>query len=246
MILLHGLFGMGDNLGALSRALSTQYQVISVDLRNHGRSPWADSMALADMAGDVIALLDRLGVEMADVVGHSLGGKVAMQVALDYPNRVRRLVVADIAPVEYAGNHDEVFKALAAVTLSTVQSRSEVAAILAEQLEEEGVPQFLLKSLYRTEQGSYAWRMNVGTLFERYQQLRAGYDGSGQFNGPTLFIKGENSNYVQAQHQSCIEKLFPHYRFKIIQGTGHWLHVEKPAVFNGLVERFLLEAFTGR
>lgn len=240
VILLHGLFGMGDNLGLLSRALSEYYQVISVDLRNHGRSPRADSMSLAEMAADVIELLDSEDLGCADFLGHSLGGKVAMQVALDFPDRVRRLVVADIAPVEYTGNHDEVFNALRSVDLSSVQSRSEVATIVSQHLEEDGVAQFLLKSLYRNEQGVYAWRMNVDALYDCYQHLRAGYSGVGQFTGPTLFIKGEDSSYIQAGHQTRIEQLFPHASLKIIQATGHWLHVEKPVVFNGLVERFLM------
>ena len=242
VILLHGLFGMGDNLGLLARALSANFQVISLDLRNHGRSPWVPGMDMQAMAADVIGFLDEQGIARADFVGHSLGGKIAMQVALDYPQRVRRLVVADIAAVTYAGNHDEVFAALRAVDLDFVHSRSEVATVLSQHLAEQGVVQFLLKSLYRNEQGQYRWRMNVDVLEGCYDQLRQGYQRDGQFSGATLFIKGEQSAYIQAGHQSLIASLFPNYQFKMIQGTGHWLHAEKPKVFNRLVENFLQAA----
>lgn len=241
VILLHGLFGMGDNLGLLARALSAHFQVLSLDLPNHGRSPRSQSMNLDDMAEKVIEFLDFEGISRADFVGHSLGGKLAMHVALNQPKRVRRLVVADIAPVQYSGNHDDVFAALRAVPIDSVQSRAEVASVLSQYLEEEGVRQFLLKSLYRNEQGQFCWRMDIEALHHCYPQLSMGYNGPGSFTGPTLFIKGQDSSYIQAKHQSTIEQLFPHYQFKIIQNTGHWLHAEKPVVFNRLVERFLLE-----
>lgn len=239
VVLLHGLFGMGDNLGQLARALSGHFQVISLDLRNHGRSPWFESMSLDEMAADVVEFLDSAGIGCTDIVGHSLGGKVAMQLALNNPQRIRRLVVADIAPVEYTGNHDEVFSALKAVDKHKVGSRSEAAGLLSRYLTEQGIDQFLLKSLYRNEHGNYSWRMNVDAMEKCYGQLRAGNSGGGKFNGPTLFIKGETSAYIQAKHQPLIEQRFPHCQFKIMQNTGHWLHVEKPQLFNSLVQRFL-------
>jgi esterase len=242
VVLLHGLFGMGDNLGLLARALSGHFQVFSLDLPNHGRSPRTGSMSLDDMAVNVLEFLESEGISRADFVGHSLGGKLAMQLALNHPARVRRLVVADIAPVEYSGNHDDVFAALRAVAIDSVQSRAEVATVLSQHLSEEGVSQFLLKSLYRNEQGGFSWRMDIDALYNCYPQLCMGYNGSGVFTGPTLFIKGENSSYIQTKHQSTIETLFPQYQFKMIQNTGHWLHAEKPVVFNRLVERFLLES----
>ncbi len=240
VILLHGLFGMGDNLLMLARALSSDFQLHTLDLRNHGRSPWMNSMSFDEMAADVLAFMDQQGIVAADCVGHSLGGKVAMQLALNAPNRVRRLVVADIAPVDYASDHDQVFAALRQIDLSGVTSRGDVNKLLANYLEDEGVKQFLLKSLYRNENGDFAWRMNVDVLYQCYEQLRQGFTTRQQFNGPTLFIKGENSSYIQQQHQAAIERLFPNFQFKVIQGTGHWLHAEKPAVFNRLVQRFLL------
>jgi esterase len=233
---------MGDNLGQLSRALAANFHVISLDLRNHGRSPWHDSMSLDEMAADVIAYLDHAGINSTDIVGHSLGGKVAMQLALNYPTRARHLVVADIAPVEYGGNHNEVFNALKAVENTTVSSRADAADILSQHIVEPGVRQFLLKSLYRSEQGNYRWRMNVAALEKCYEQLRAGNSDVTAFTGPTLFIKGESSAYIQSKHQPILARLFPHYQLAVIEETGHWLHVEKPQQFNQLVERFLLSA----
>lgn len=240
VLLIHGLFGDGDNLGALARQLATSHRAVLVDLRNHGRSPHADSMSLAEMAADVAQLQRQLGVERCAIVGHSLGGKVAMQLALTQPERVAQLVVADIAPVRYPPHHNEVLAALAALELDRVESRADADRQLATGIDDKGVRLFLLKSLQRDrDSGRWGWAFNLPALIACYNnQLMEPPQGE-PFSGPTLFIKGELSNYITAEHREVMERLFPQLQFRMIAGTGHWLHGEKPAAFNRLVEQFL-------
>jgi esterase len=240
LILLHGLFGMGDNLSMIARPLSDHFRVYSLDLRNHGRSPRADTMTFSAMADDVRAFMDAQQLSKARLLGHSLGGKVAMQLALEEPERVDRLVVADIAPVEYRGNHDQVFAGLNAVDLATLSSRRQAEPVLQQFIDEPQVRMFLLKNLYRNEQGVFAWRLNIAGLQQCYDDLRQANHSDTPFTGPTLFIKGEQSPYIREHHRAVIERLFPAAQLKIIQNAGHWLHVEKTAVFNRLVKNFLL------
>lgn len=237
VLLLHGLFGTGDNLGVLARQLATQRRVLMVDLRNHGQSPHAPTMTLADMADDVLALLDELAIGSIDLVGHSLGGKVAMQLALQYPARVHRLVVADIAPVAYPRGHDTVFRALHAVDLPAVQNRRDAEAMMASLIAEPVLRQFLLKSLERRD-GGFAWRFNVPALEANYEALRAAPSGPA-FHGPTLFVRGELSDYIAPAHEAALFALFPRAQIETVAGAGHWVHGDNPALFNSLVEAFL-------
>jgi esterase len=240
LILLHGLFGMGDNLSMIAKPLSDHFQVYQLDLRNHGRSPHMSSMTFTEMADDVLAVMDHYQLSEVCLLGHSLGGKVAMQVALQQAKRVRKLIVADIAPVAYRGNHDEVFAGLNAVELSGLSSRRDADLQLKKHIDESGVRLFILKSLYRNDSGQFDWRLNVRGLEACYEDLRQALTAEVPFSGPTLFIKGEHSSYIQAEHRAAIEHLFSDAQLKIIQNTGHWLHAEKPEVFNSLVMRFLL------
>lgn len=240
LVLLHGLFGSLDNLNGVAHRLSSHFQVHALDLRNHGRSPHADSMSYADMAGDVLDYLDRQGIERCSLLGHSMGGKTAMQLALTAPLRMERLIVADIAPVSYPPHHDEILAGLAAVNPSALQSRGEADQILADYVPELPVRQFLLKNLVRREGDGFAWRMNLPVIRRCYHQITLGQHGDAPFTGPVLFIKGGNSNYIQARHREQVARLFPHAEVRIIPGTGHWLHAEKPEVFAALCERFLL------
>jgi esterase len=177
------------------------------------------------------------------MVGHSLGGKVAMQVALNYPERVQKLVVADIAPVEYTPHHQAIFAGLQAIDLARLQQRGDADAPLAQFVDALPVRQFLLKSLYRDTEGfqnkGFHWRFNLPVLIGDYRELLAAPHGK-PFSGPTLFIKGELSDYIVAEHEPIIRELFPNFKFKVITGTSHWLHAEKPIAFNKLVQQFLL------
>lgn len=241
VILLHGLFGMGSNLSMIARALVDQYCVHSLDLRNHGRSPAASEMSFCDMAGDVIDYMDAQGIDRCHLLGHSLGGKVAMQVALLAPERVSRLIVADIAPVSYQGNHDDVFAGLNAVDLPLLKRRSDAEQVLAAHITDSGVRQFIIKSLYRDNNQQFQWRLNVQGIQDCYEQLRQSLVAppGQQFSGPVLFIKGELSRYIMPEHRDAIVALFPNADLKMIQKTGHWLHAEKTVAFNRLVVNFL-------
>ena len=237
IMLLHGLFGSGDNLNTLAKSLAEHNRVVLVDLRNHGRSPHSEVMTLALMADDIARLQDHLAIESSVVLGHSLGGKVAMQLALSDAARVSKLIVADIAPVAYAAHHDTVFAALASLDLDTLQSRQQADTELAKTLTETGLRQFLLKGLYRDGE-HYRWRFNLSALRERYDAVLAAPQGE-PFAGPTLFIKGELSNYIGAEHEVEMRRLFPSFEFRMIAGAGHWLHGEKPTAFNRLVRQFI-------
>lgn len=240
MVLLHGMFGAGGNLGALARSLQADYRVFALDMPGHGRSPWLDSYSLSTLADAVSAWLDTETIDPVTIVGHSLGGKIAMQLALSQPARVRSLVVADIAPVHYSGRQDAVLTALAAVSEAAVSSRDEAAALMREHLEEEGVIQFLLASLHR-DGDAYGWRMDVEGLTRDYMALAEAPCGDAAWPGPVLFVKGSESNYIRSSHREAIASLFPSAQLKVMSGCGHWLHAEKPQLFNGIVGRFLAE-----
>ncbi|MCC2604293.1 alpha/beta fold hydrolase [Planctobacterium marinum] len=239
IVLLHGLFGSLENLGVIARQLAGEYQVISIDLPDHGKSPFSDTFSFEHYAQSVAATLQSIEVSQVNLLGHSLGGKVAMHLALSQPSLVKRLMVADIAPVQYSPRHQNVFNGLQNVDLAQINSRQQADKLMAEFIMEPGVRQFLLKSLYKQDDGSYAWRFNLDLLIRDYAILSQAILGSAPYRARTLFIKGGNSDYITRDHQPAIGALFPHAEAKVINGTGHWLHAEKPNVFAGIVSRFL-------
>jgi len=238
VVLIHGLFGDADNLNSLARSLPDDYATLRIDLRNHGDSFHAETMAYAEMAADVIALLDQLKIKKAFFVGHSMGGKVAMQIALDHPDRVLAAIFADIAPVAYDARHTEILEALESVDLSQVSNRGDADKQLADRINSRGVRQFLLKNL-RRQDDAYEWRLNLPAIHANYETI-TGFKADGCFAGPVLFIKGSESDYLLPEHQDAVAKRFPNAQIKVIDGAGHWLHAEKPRIFNRLVERFLV------
>ncbi|HLV78464.1 MAG TPA: alpha/beta fold hydrolase [Marinobacter sp.] len=246
LVLLHGLFGSLENLGGIARRLEDRWQIHALDARNHGSSPHTDEMNYPAMAADVVAYLDSQGLEQASILGHSMGGKVAMQVALNYPERVSSIIVADIAPVTYQHGHDAILEGMKNLDLYGVRSRKQADERLAGFVDELGVRQFLLKNLERipaAEQSDreriFRWRLNLPVIDACYPNLTAAPEGPGPFQGPVLFIKGGNSAYIQDKHQASIRELFPRVELKVIEGTGHWLHAEKADVFAGLCRDFL-------
>jgi len=238
LVILHGLFGTLENWGAQIRQLSEHFDVIAVDLRNHGRSPHDERMDYTAMAADVIELMNRLEVDRACLMGHSMGGKAAMQLAMSHPERVERLIVVDIAPVEYPPHHNDVFNGLNSIDLASLASRKDADNTLSQYVDAEATRAFLLKNLYRDEHKKFAWRMNLPVLEQQYGQIAAEPKGS-PYNGPVLFIKGGESDYILREHQQAIVSRFPEASFKVIAGAGHLPHVEKPALFTRLVEKFL-------
>ncbi|MFT4614568.1 MAG: esterase [Bacteroidia bacterium] len=256
-VLLHGLFGNGANLGALARSLQTDYHVISPDLPGHGRSPVPDAFDLPGMAeavfawlqsqvkGQVEGLVEGQGLERVHLVGHSLGGKVAMQMALSCPERVASLVVADIAPVAYPPSHEAVFAGLQAVAAADCATRQAAQAVLAQHVRDAQVVQFLLSSLRREGGGEgegevrYGWRFDHAAIQSAYPQLLAAPAGELVYAGPVLFIKGGDSHYIDEAQRSVIEQRFPAASLRVMADCGHWLHAEKPELFNSTVRRFL-------
>jgi len=238
LIMLHGLFGAGDNLGGIRRRLQHAFTVHSLDLRNHGDSPHTDSMTYPEMAADVSAWMAKAGLSSASLLGHSMGGKVAMELALSEPKKVQRLIVADIAPVAYAPHHEGVLEGLLALDGVAVSSRREADKELAAFVQEPRVRQFLLTNMVPGDKG-FHWRMNVQALANCYDQIMAAPAASGPFEGPVLFLKGGDSDYIDTSHQKVVKALFPKTQLRVVPGTGHWLHAEKADLFARLCERFL-------
>lgn len=238
LVLLHGLFGMGSNLGAVARALAGRFEVHQVDLPNHGRSPWMASLSLSAMAASVHGYVREHCAGRARLLGHSLGAKVAMQLALSHPQAVTALVAADMAPVAYPPSQRAVFAAIRAVAAAAPLSRDRAATVIREYLQDEAVLRFLLLSLRRDESGAYRWRFNAAALAENYAELRAAPAGN-PYRGDTLFVYGAHSTYMSEAGRAAAEAFFPAAEFARIEGAGHWLHVEKPQAFNAAVGRFL-------
>jgi len=240
VLLLHGLFGSAANLGMVARGLADHFSVYSLDLPNHGQSPRRQAMGYPDMAADVAAFIDHHQLAPCHLLGHSMGGKVAMQVALDYPDRVARLVVADIAPVQYPAHHDHVLAGLAAVASAAPTDRKSAEAVLADHVREPGVRAFLLKSWQRDAAGHWHWLIDLDNINANYAALgEPNRAADGPFEGDTLFIAGSESDYIQPTHREAILELFSAAQLKVIEGTGHWLHADKTQAFNRLVLRFL-------
>ncbi|NNE70583.1 MAG: alpha/beta fold hydrolase [Rhodothermales bacterium] len=241
LTILHGLLGSGGNWHTLSRArFSRSHRVVVPDLRNHGRSPHDSRFDYEAMANDVIALWDKLEIESSAVLGHSMGGKVAMHLALAYPERVSHLIVADMAPRAYQPGHEALLQALIDAAPQTHDSRASVEAFLAERIQDNAVRQFLLKNLERHE-GGYRWQMNLEVIAANYDRVIEGLTVFATFEGPTLFIRGGNSPYVLDDDLPLIEAYFPSAELKTLLGTGHWLHAESPGAFADLVEEFLTQ-----
>ncbi len=239
LIIMHGLFGSLGNWAGIARQLAAEFHVICVDLRNHGKSPHDPLMTYDIMARDIVKLLDQLGFDQAHILGHSMGGKVAMQLALNHADYVKKLIVVDIAPVRYPRQHDNVFEGLHSIDLASLKSRNDADEQLAVHIPEASVRAFLLTNLYRKEQNSFGWRMNLEGLFQNYDEIAAAPHGE-PFKGPTLFIKGGNSDYLLGEYRSTILSHFPNAGYQIMRNTGHWPHAEQPTEFTGIVRRFLL------
>lgn len=244
LLILHGLFGSLSNWSWHSKKFAEHFTVYALDLRNHGNSPHADAMSYAVMAQDVVDFMDDQGIGSAHVLGHSMGGKVAMQLAMDHPERVRRLVIADIAPVQYGGErgeHDEIFDGMCALDVEALSSRSEAGKQLAAWVEDELVRQFLLSNLARDDEGNYSWRINLPALRDSYPSLRDKPSGEGVFDREVLFIRGDLSDYINVSHRDETLRHFPQATIKTLMQAGHWLHAEKPETFNRLVFDFLTD-----
>lgn len=242
VLLIHGLFGNLDNLKGLGQVLENQYQVIRVDVPNHGLSEHWDQMDYPRLATAMISLLDELAIERAHIVGHSMGGKIAMATALALPERIISMVAADIAPVAYEPRHDTVFAALESLPLEGHTDRRFALNHLIDNGIDEATAQFLLKNLQRTDTG-FRWKMNLSGLKACYPNIIGWQNQTSNpiqsYAGPSLFIRGGESNYVTSEHRSAIMGQFPAAQAKTLEGCGHWLHAQKPVIFNRIVSEFI-------
>ncbi len=241
LVILHGLFGSGDNFYTLSKFFGDKYKVYAVDQRNHGRSPHSDVFNYQAMAGDLNDLLVHEGVSSIYLLGHSMGGKTAMQFSLSYPERVDKLIAVDIGPRKYPPQHDEIFEALFALDLDKYKTRGELDAALARYLSDYAVRQLLLKNVARDNAGSFTWKVDVKAIHRNYENVNAEIGADRPFLKPTLFLRGGRSRYVLDEDLPGIRALFPAARLVTVDGVGHWVHAEAPQEFASHVMEFLAE-----
>ncbi len=239
LVLLHGLFGQADNWFGVAPKLAEKFHVLIPDLRNHGHSPHHPEMDYPLMAADVEKFFATQKIESARVIGHSMGGKVAMQFALDFPARVKKLVVVDMAPRAYKRTHDSIFAALLAVDLKSFQTRQEIETALEPQIPSLNLRRFLLKNLGRDEQGNFFWKMNVRGVAENYSRLGEVLAPKNPFAGPALFIRGGKSDYLNAGDEPEIRRFFPAAKIETIESANHWVHADAPEEFVRRVLNFL-------
>lgn len=238
VIILHGMFGFSDNWQTIAKGLSERHLVITPDLRNHGQSPHAPTHTYPDMAEDIRLFMERHWMFSANLVGHSMGGKVAMQFALDHPDQVDRLVVVDMEPGQATDNHRDIFKALLDMDFSKIRTRNDADDFLHTRIPDYGTRQFLLKNITRHADGSFAWKMNLPVIWKHYPDILGPVSGK-PYPKPALFIRGGKSNYVLDSEIPAIKALFPKAEIATIAGAGHWVHADKPAELLGLLQEFL-------
>jgi pimeloyl-ACP methyl ester carboxylesterase len=241
LAILHGLFGSGRNWRSVAQHLAAHHRVLTFDLRNHGASPWADGMSYGEMVEDLRATLRARGIESAAVLGHSMGGKVAMLMALLHPGEVDRLVIVDIAPAANPPNLLAYIRAMRAVDLRGVKRRAEVDVALAGVVPDPAERAFLLQNLVVIDEKPARWRLNLEAIERDFSEIVGFPDlpvGTA-YRGPALFVVGARSNYIQPEHEPGIQRLFPEARIIRIEGAGHWVHAEQPQAFLQTVIPFL-------
>ncbi len=237
LVIAHGLYGSARNWGVIARRLADTRDVVAVDMRNHGTSPWYPSHSYPDMAADLAGVIDSLGGR-ADLLGHSMGGKAAMVLALTAGPRLRRLIVADIAPVGYTHDQTRHIHAMRGLDLSDLTSRTEADHRLSQSIDDASLRAFFLQSLDMKARPP-RWRLNLDVLLAEMPLIVGWPDIGGTFAEPTLFLTGADSTYVLPEHRDAIRAHFPTARFAKIPDTGHWLHAEKPRAFAETVRVFL-------
>ncbi|GGO28766.1 esterase [Gemmobacter aquaticus] len=238
ILIAHGLYGSARNWNVIAKRLSANRDVLAVDMRNHGESPWFDSHSYTDLAEDLAKVITANGGRM-DVVGHSMGGKAAMTLALTHPDLVRRLVVADIAPVAYAHDQTQYIEAMRAMDLTGLSTRAEADLRLSQTVPEAPLRAFFLQSLDLRAEGGPRWRLNFDVLATEMSNIVGWHAPEGRFDGPALFLTGAESHYVKPEYRPAILSQFPAARFAKLPGAGHWLHADKPREFEETLRVFL-------
>lgn len=240
VVILHGLFGSLDNWQTFAKQLAEDFTVYIIDQRNHGRSPHTDEMTYPEAAEDLRAFMEDQWIYNAHIIGHSMGGKTAMQFAFDHADMLDQLVVVDIAPKAYAGGHEDIFDAMLSLDFAKINSRGDAEEQLATKISNPGIRLFLLKNLHRNKDGGYEWKMNLPVLHRHYPDIISGVEGS-PFSGPTLFVRGSRSDYIQDADWPHITTLFPKAQLETVDKAGHWVHAERPTALLQLIRKFLKE-----
>lgn len=240
LLVLHGLFGYSDNWQTLGKQFSGHFKVYLIDLRNHGRSPHTPEFSYQLMTDDLLEFIERHQIQDAAILGHSMGGKVAMNFALQNPDKLSKLMVADIAPKPYPPHHDAILEGFHSINLDTLQNRQEADDQLAQKVSDVGTRMFLLKNLYRTDDNRFAWRLNLEAIEAHLASILGNIASDTPFTKPTLFLRGGNSRYIKPEQDlEQIKSLFPDAQLKTIENAGHWLHAEQPAEFYQVTMEFL-------
>jgi esterase len=240
-IILHGLMGSADNWLTQAKMLSGEFHVYTVDQRNHGLSPHSDDFDYKVLANDIKDFIQEHSLEKPIILGHSMGGKAAMNFAVSNPTMLSSLIVVDIAPKAYPVHHDSIVDGLKAIPVDTLQSRNEADEILSQFVPEADVRQFLLKNLSRKSTGGFSWKINLPVIDASLEKISADMQFPGSFNGPTLFVRGGKSRYVKDEDRQRIKELFPNSSL-VTMDTGHWVQAEKPQEFVEVVKNFLTNA----
>lgn len=231
LVILHGLFGSLDNWQSVAKELSAYYTVYIVDQRNHGKSPHYPEHTYSLMANDLKEFLVEQGIEQTHLLGHSMGGKTVMQFAIENPEFIQKMIVADIAPKYYAPHHQDIISALKSVDFNVCDSRQAVQDKIGESIKNKGVQQFLMKGLTWVEKGQLGWKFNLDVLSAQIHNIGEELVGFAYFTNPTLFMRGENSDYITEDDIDTIEEIFPMAQYATISDAGHWLHAENPSEF---------------
>jgi esterase len=241
LIVLHGFLGSLNNWHTLARALGEHFHVFTVDARNHGASPHADEFTYPSMAADLLEFMGDQGLDRVTLLGHSMGGKTAMEAVLTRPEAFEKLIVVDIAPKAYTGWHDEILQAMLALDIDSAMSREEIEGVLAFQIPNLAVRQFVMTNLKRESSGRFRWKVNLPALRRNYEEVLREQSGGRPYRGPSLFLSGERSNHLTPVDHPAILRLFPGAIFRVIPGAGHWVHADAPAEFLRAVVEFMGE-----
>lgn len=239
LFILHGVFGSSDNWQTLGKEFAENFEVYLIDQRNHGDSPHDEEMNYKAMSEDLAELMEDENLSSIFLLGHSMGGKTAMHLACDHEEKVDKLIVVDISPVVYPPHHQQIFEGFHAVNLPSLQSRKDADLQMAEKISDLGVRQFILKNLTRDKNNNYTWKINLDVLERNIENIGAGLSEGQRFEKPTLFIGGSKSNYINNDTHAPIKRHFPSSEIKMIAGSGHWIHAEKPEELAQLVVEFL-------
>ena len=239
LLILHGFFGMGDNWKTLANKFSSDFQVHIIDHRNHGRSFHSDDFSYELMVEDLLYYISYYKLSKVNIMGHSMGGKVGMLFAVEFSEKVNKLIVADIAPKFYPLHHQFIFKALHSVDFSIIKSRNEIDEILKNHISESRIRQFLLKNVYRKTKDDFAFRINLQSLTDNVEEVGEALLPFTQFEGETLFLRGEISDYILEEDKVLIKNHFPNSYVETISNAGHWLHAENPNDFYNIIIIFL-------